>query len=182
MFSCVIKTFITYPNGHTMSNQHQFDIDIISICQRENIDKCPHHFDVIFHCDFIGQKISVVLTYFPRRNVHGQKIDVVFMYFLQRNFDGKKIDVVSTYFARRNFDEWKIDIVSTFVWSNFDRKKKDVVSMYFLMQFWWKTDVTSKCWFWLVFERQKLVAVMQFLFKMFLIYQKLQPFELQFWT
>ena len=88
-----------------MSNQHQFDIDIISICQRENIDKCLHHFDVIFHCDFIGQKISVVLTYFPRRNVHGQKIDVVFMYFLQRNFDGKKIDVVSRYFARRNFDE-----------------------------------------------------------------------------
>ena len=152
MFSCVIKTFITYPNGHTMSNQHQFDIDIISICQRENIDKCPHHFDVIFHCDFIGQKISVVLTYFPRRNVHGPKIDVVFMYFLQRNFDGKKIDVVSTYFARRNFDEWKIDIVSTFVWSNFDRKKNGrCFNVFFdaiLMKNWCNFKVLILTCFW----------------------------------
>ena len=37
-----------FPKGHTTSNRCRFDVDIKSIRQRENINKFPRHFDVLF--------------------------------------------------------------------------------------------------------------------------------------
>ena len=104
MFSCVTKTFITYPNGHTLSNQHQFDSNIISISQRENIDKCPYHFDVVFHCNFIGQKIGVDVTYFPRRNVQGQEKSMSFLRTL--------FNVISMGKQLMSFQRTLLDVIS----------------------------------------------------------------------
>ena len=175
------------PNRHTTSNW--FDGDITSIRWRENIDKFPLNFDILFWCNFNGRKIDVILTYFIRRNFDGRKIEAVSACFVRRNFNDRKIDIVSMYFGRCNFNEQNIDVVSTyFFWhnfderkiyiilfyffrSNFDGQKNDVVSMYFLMQIWWKTDVNSRCWFSFVFERQKIVIVLTSPFEKFLIYR-----------
>ena len=63
----------------TRSNQRRFDVDIMLIHRKENIDKFPGYFDVLF-----------------RRTFDGPEIDVVSTYFLYCNFDERKIDVVLT--------------------------------------------------------------------------------------
>ena len=83
------------PNGHTTSNPRRFDVNITSICRRQNFDEFPRHFRVLFRCDFAGQKILVVSAYFLRCNFDGRKIHIVSAYFFQCNFDGRKIHVVS---------------------------------------------------------------------------------------
>ena len=115
--------------GHTTSNRRRFNVHITSICWKENMDKLPRHFDVLFRCNFDGRKIDVVSTY-----------------SLRCNFDERKIDVVSMYFVRRNFDERNIDVVSMFFFFfrlDFDGRKINIVSVYFGVQFKWKTDVTA---------------------------------------
>ena len=93
---------------HAMPNRRGFDVDITSIYKKENINKFPHHFDVVFRCNFDGWKIDVVSTY-----------------FLPCNFDEQKIDVFSTYFIRRNFDERYINVVSIYFFSNWFRWTKN---------------------------------------------------------
>ena len=146
------------PNEYTTSNRHWFNDNIMSIRWRENIYEFPHHFNVLLY------------FFNARCNFDEQKIDVVLMYFVRQNFNERKIDFVSMSFQCTSFDLILMD------------KNIDIVSMYFFKQFWWKTDVNSKCWFWFVFEREKIVVVLTSLFQKFLIYQKLKPFELYFWT
>ena len=50
--------------GHIALKRRQFDVDIMSIRRKENTDKLKRHFDVLFQCNFDGQKIDVVSTYF----------------------------------------------------------------------------------------------------------------------
>ena len=127
-------------NAHTTSNRRWFDVDNTSVCQKENIDKFPRHFDIHFYVIFMGQRLDIVLTY-----------------FLRCNFDEQKIDIVSTYFGRRNFDEQVIAVISMYYFRpEFDGRKINVVLVYLLVQFRWKTNVTWEQIFWYDFERQKL--------------------------
>ena len=122
------------PNGHTTSNRRGFDVDITSIRRRPNFDEFPHHFHVLFRCDFAGRKIHVVSTYFFRCNFAGRKIHVVSTYFFRCNFAGRKSHVVPTYFFRRNFAGRKIHVVSTyFLRCNFNGRKIHIhiISKYF---------------------------------------------------
>lgn len=113
------------------------NVDSMSILRRyveKNIDEFSRRFDVFFLCNFDGQKIHAVSTYFIRHNIDERKIDVVSMYFLQCNFDGKKIDVISMYFFQNNFD-WR---------------KVKVFSMYFdaiLMMCFWKKRIWWSFWY-----------------------------------
>ena len=52
------------PNGHSTLNQPRFDVDIMSIRQRSNLDKFPRHFLILFRCNFADQKVHVVSRYF----------------------------------------------------------------------------------------------------------------------
>ena len=85
------------PNGHTTSNPRLFDVDITSIRRKPNFDEFPHHFLVLFRCNFADRKIHVVSTYLFRHN-----------------FDGRKIHLVSTHFFRCNFSVRKIHVDSPF--------------------------------------------------------------------
>ena len=80
------------------SNRRQFDIDITSIHQKENIDKFQRLFDELIRCNFDSQKFDGVSTCFVRRNFDGQKIYYISIYVLQRNFVGRKFHIVSMYF------------------------------------------------------------------------------------
>ena len=75
-----IHSYLGY--RHTTGNRHRFDIDITSIHQRPNFDEFPHHFHVLFQCNFADWNIHVVSTYFFKCNFAGQKIRVVSTYFL----------------------------------------------------------------------------------------------------
>ena len=35
-------------NGNIISNRHQSDVDVMSICQKQNFDEFLFHFDVLF--------------------------------------------------------------------------------------------------------------------------------------
>ena len=98
--------------GQTTLNQCQFNVSIGLIRWKENIDKLPHHFDVLFRCSFDGRKIDVLSTYFVWRNFIERNINVVSMYFFQPDFDGWKINAVSVYFLVY-FPSWHSDIVTT---------------------------------------------------------------------
>ena len=143
-------------------------------------------------CRYVGEKIStnfhIISTYFCTFSTH----DVILMRKKSTSFWCTLFDRISMSEKLILFRHTFFDIISmseksmSFQCTSFDLilmdKNIDVVSMYFFKQFWWKTDVNSKCWFWFVFEREKIVVVLTSLFQKFLIYQKLKPFELYFWT
>ena len=54
----------------------------MSLGRKENMDNFPCYFDVLFRCNFDGQKIDLVSTYFFRPNVDRKKINVVSVYSL----------------------------------------------------------------------------------------------------
>ena len=116
-------------------SQWPHHVESTSIRRRPNFDKFPRHLHVLFRCNFDGQKIHVVFTYFFRRNFDGRKIHVFSTYFFQCNFSGRKIHVVSTYFFRCNFSGRKIHVVSTYFFQrNFDGRKIHVVYTYFFQR------------------------------------------------
>ena len=43
-------------NEYNTSNRRGFDVDIMAIRQKENIDKFPCHFDVFFDVNSMGEK------------------------------------------------------------------------------------------------------------------------------
>ena len=92
------------PNGHTTSNPRLFDVDITSIRRKPNFDEFPHHFLLLFRCNFADRKIHVVSTYLFRHNFDGRKIHVVSTHFFRCNFSVRKIHVDSPF---------KIDEIST---------------------------------------------------------------------
>ena len=184
-------------NGHTTLNW--FDGDITSIRWRENIDKFPLNFEILFWCNFDGRKIDVILTYFIRRNFDGRKIETVLACFVRRNFNDQKIDFVSMYFGRCNFNEQNIDVVSTyFSWHNFNERKIYIISFYFfrsnfdgqkkwrcfdvffdanLMENWCKFKVLIFICFW---KTKNCYRFDISFWKVFDI-SKLKPLELLFW-
>ena len=89
------------PNGHSTLNRSRFDVDIMSIRQRSNLDKFPRHFLILFRCNFADQKVHVVSRYFFQPNFASRKIDIVSTYLLRCNFDGRW---KSTLFACTIFD------------------------------------------------------------------------------
>ena len=89
------------PNGHSTLNQPRFDVDIMSIRQRSNLDKFPRHFLILFRCNFADQKVHVISRYFFQPNFASRKIDIVSTYLLRCNFDGRW---KSTLFACTIFD------------------------------------------------------------------------------
>ena len=98
-----------------MSNRCRFDVSITLIRRRENVDKFPHQFDILFQCNFDERKIDVVSTYFVQRNFDKRNMDVVSMYFFWLDFDGRKTNVVSVYFLVRL--RWKTDATAhIFMW------------------------------------------------------------------
>ena len=118
-------------------------------------------------------------------------LDVVSISKKSTSFPRNLFDAISmsknryflTYVFSHNFKEQKIYAILIYLFEpNFDGQKVDVVSMYFFKQSWWKTNENSRCWFWFVLERQKIVEVLISVFKKFSIYQKLKPFELHIWT
>ena len=62
-------------NENPTSDRLRFDASITSIGRRENINKFPCHFDVLFRCYFDWQKIHFVSTYLVQANFEGRKID-----------------------------------------------------------------------------------------------------------
>ena len=56
-----------------MFNGRRFDVNIMSIHRKENIDKFPRHSDVLFRFNIDGQKPGVTSTYFLRQNFNGEK-------------------------------------------------------------------------------------------------------------
>ena len=58
------KLLTKIPNGHSTSNQRQFNANVTSICQKNNTDKFPCHFDILFQYNFGGWKIDMVSNYF----------------------------------------------------------------------------------------------------------------------
>ena len=65
-------------NARTTLNRRQFDVDITSICRKEKIDQCPHHFNVLFRRNFDERKIDVFFT----KNVRELSDILVLTYFL----------------------------------------------------------------------------------------------------
>ena len=118
--------------GHTTSNRRRFDVYITLIRRKENINKFPHDFDVLFSCNFDGRKIIVVLTYFLRCKFDDWKIGLVSTYFLRCNFDEQKIDVFSACFVKHNFNEQNI------------HRRFDVL---FSTWFWWRKNQRCFCVF-----------------------------------
>ena len=130
------STFLKrYPTG----TPHQ---DIISICQRPNFDEFPRRFHVLFWCNFYGQKIHVVSTYFFRCNFDSRKTHVVSTYFFRCNFHGRKIHLVFTYLFRCNFFRRNIHGVSTYFFRrNFDSRIIHFVCTYFFRRNFDEFDV-----------------------------------------
>ena len=67
-------------NGRNTLNRRWFDVDIMSIRRKKNIDQYPLRFKELFRC-----------------NLERQKSDVVWTYFVQHSFDGPKCDIISMY-------------------------------------------------------------------------------------
>ena len=83
---------------HTKSNPRRFDVDITWICRRENFDKFPCHFHILFQCNFTDRKIHVAFTYFNRYNVTVRKS----MSFPRTFFDAISLVEISTLFLPRS--------------------------------------------------------------------------------
>ena len=77
---------IAAPNRHTTWNPCRFDVDITSICRRLNFDDFPHHFRVLFQCNFDVRKIHVFSTYSYLCNFADWKFHAVSTYFFRCNF------------------------------------------------------------------------------------------------
>lgn len=103
------------PNRHKTWNRRQFDVDITSVCRKQNIDEFPrllhvlfrmkfrlaknrHRFNVLFLTYFDERNFGDVSTHIFRPNFDGRKVDLISMYLFQPNFDGLKINVASIYF------------------------------------------------------------------------------------
>ena len=169
-------------NGHTPLKQRRLDGNTTSIHWKENIGEFPRNFDILFRCNFDRQKIDVVSTFFFQRTFDGEKLtsfrrtffDVILMGGKSTSFRHATFHVVlmskrSTSFQPTFFDKILMSEKSMSFWfASFDLilmdKNTDVVPMYFLIEFWWKTDANLRCWFWFVFERQKVVVVLSSLF------------------
>ena len=120
------------PNGHTTSNPHRFDVDIMLIRRRANFDEFPDHFHILFQCNFTDRKIHVVFTYFFRRNFADPKTTL----FPRTFFDVILLVEKFTLFPRTFFDVISIAkknhvVLRYFYWCNFTGRKIHVASMYF---------------------------------------------------
>ena len=160
-------------NGHTTSNTRPFDVDITLIRQKPNFNNFPHHFHILFQCNFADQNIQIVSTYLFRCNVDGWKIHVVSTYFFDVILMVKN-QVVSTYFFRCNFTGWKIQVVSTyFSWRNFAGRNIHVFPTYFFRQNFdgQKNPCCSHVLFWTKFRWAKLQH------RFWLSYKVMETFE-----
>ena len=92
-------------------NRRQFDVDIMSIHRKRNIDELPRRFHVLFRWNFDGQNIDVVSTNFRWSNFDELEILVFSTYLIQCKFDVQKIDMLSTNFIQLNFDGRNFDVV-----------------------------------------------------------------------
>ena len=108
----------TFSQGdYAAGTPRRIDVDLMSILHRYVEKKTWINFHVIstFNfdvCNFYGQIIDVVSTYFLWCNFNERKIKVVSTYFLRRNFDDRNIDVASMFFFRPDFDGRKINVFS----------------------------------------------------------------------
>ena len=107
-----------------MSNQHRVETDFILIQQKENLNKFPCHFDVIFRCNVNGQKIEVVLAYSVWRNFDEQNIDVVLIYFFDLILMDEKSMLLWCIFLVQF--RWKADVTAHILMC-FERQKIVVV-------------------------------------------------------
>lgn len=85
-------------NGHIISNRHQSDVDVMSICKKQNFDEFLLRFDALFRWNFDGWKVDVVLTCFLQRNFDQREIEIVLTYIVRRNFGRQKVGATSMYF------------------------------------------------------------------------------------
>ena len=127
---------------------------LLRYIEKKHIDKLPHHFDILFWCNFDGRKIDVIWR---------TLFDVISMCqkstsFWHTLFNVTSMIKIATSFRCNFFELISIDENST------------LFRCIFLVQFRWKTDLTWARIFWYDFEGQKIVVVLISLVYKFLIY------------